>query len=190
MTMTAPELEILHKMLSKAQHYLEFGSGKSTEFAVSYDNIKTIDCIESDPNFLEDVIHQNELISSHIASGRVTTHPIDIGATGEWGFPVDESPQDIFTDYSMKVHGLDHQHDTILVDGRFRVACVLEILAKKYHPCNILIHDFWHRNEYHAVLNFLDVQASIDSMGVFTPRQNIDLQKLEEMRESYRFVTL
>ena len=185
--MTNNELDVLKNVLSNAKNYLEFGSGKSTELAITFENIETIDSIESDADFLKSVIHQNPEIAPHIESGRVRTHYVDIGKIKEWGIPEGTEKQENWPNYAKIIHSLELNHDTILVDGRFRISCVLEIVAKQYSPCVIVVHDFWLRNEYHGVLNFLNILVSADTMGVFVPRQNIDFQLLKKYQEKYLY---
>jgi hypothetical protein len=187
MTMTAAEIDLLKRVLSTAKNYLEFGSGKSTELAVTFNNIEIIDVIESDADFLKKAIHENPNIAPHIASGRVRAHHVDIGKTTEWGYPEGTEKKESWPNYAKIIHSLEHKHDAILVDGRFRISCILEIVAKKYNPCVIVVHDFWLRNGYHPVLNFLNVLGSADTMGVFVPRQYINLQLLKQCQEHFLF---
>jgi hypothetical protein len=49
----------------------------------------------------------------------------------------------------------------------------------------ILIHDFWNRNAYHVLLNFVDIEASVDTLGVFRKRTNCDHDHLLKLREKY-----
>ena len=118
--------------------------------------------------------------------GRLHLHLVDIGKTKAWGFPVDESRKESWKSYPEIVHQLDGDWDTVLIDGRFRVACVVNVLLRVDPRCRILIHDFWNRNSYHVVLNYLDVVRSVDTLGVFRKRPKCRENELETLRVRYQ----
>ncbi|WP_286931853.1 hypothetical protein [Leclercia sp. UBA5958] len=53
---------------------------------------------------------------------------VDIGPNKAWGYPIDDTHQEKFTDYSKTILQHDRAFDLILVDGRFRVACTLNAI--------------------------------------------------------------
>ena len=62
--------------------------------------------------------------------------------------------------------------DVALVDGRFRMACALELIRSAYVDCEhskVLIHDFWNRPYYHAiVMKWYTAIDRVDTLAVFT----------------------
>jgi hypothetical protein len=77
--------------------------------------------------------------------------------------------------------------DTILIDGRFRVACGLQCCIK--HPnATILMHDFTNRPEYHVLLNYMDIVKSVDTLVCVKVKLDNDKEKLLELYDTYKFI--
>ena len=76
-----------------------------------------------------------------------------------------------------------------MVDGRFRVACILKIILEfhKYSNFKVMVHDFWKRDEYHVVLKYLDIIDTVDTMGLFSIKKNVDLKLVEKDYHAYKF---
>ena len=79
--------------------------------------------------------------------------------------------------------------DPILIDGRFRVACVLQSILHCHENPNlqILVHDIWPRKQYYVVLEFLNEVHRVDTLGVFSIRDNISLKKVERLYHEYKY---
>jgi hypothetical protein len=182
--MTPDETILWKKALASANRYLEFGAGKSTVAATKFKNISHIDSVESHKEFAQHVEQVTEIQQAK-ANGRLKLHVIDIGETESWGYPKDFARQSHWRDYPEVVHRLDGPWDTVLIDGRFRVACAMNVLLCVNRETVILIHDFWNRNAYHVLLNFVDIEASVDTLGVFRKRTNCDHDHLLKLREKY-----
>lgn len=182
--MSKDEIALFEKHVRQAEAYFEFGSGGSTKLAAR--NNVAVYGVESD-KFWVDTLHKE--------TGELCkVEYVDIGPTKEWGYPVDDSHQDKFTDYSEAILKYDQPFDLILVDGRFRVACTLNAikhtLEKQSNTADtrIFIHDFWNRADYHAVLEFLETEDIVESAGVFRLKRNINKSALENMLKQYMFV--
>ncbi len=120
--------------------------------------------------------------------------PVDIGKTKEWGKPVDDSSKHLFPKYSSDVFiSIDPTKlDTVFIDGRFRVACVLQtilnVFSNKSNDTIILIHDFWNREQYHSVLHYLEIVEKVDTLGVFKIKDNVDLKKVQKDYDIYKYI--
>jgi hypothetical protein len=188
MEMSPREVKLLKSWLAKAHRYLEFGAGRSTERALAHPGICRIDSVESSAVFAREVLPANPVIQAGIAEGRLRIHHIDIGETGSMGYPVNKSRRESWPAYPESVHALDGPWDTVLVDGRFRLACIANVLLSESRDAVILVHDFWNRNQYHPILNHLDVLESGDRMGVFRARPRPDLSALRKLADEHRYV--
>jgi protein O-GlcNAc transferase len=175
--MSDNEIAVFEKYLNQSSNYLEYGSGGSTVLAHSK-NIKKITSIESDQKWVD--MLKNEL------SG-VDFYVIDIGKTGDWGRPLDDKCKDKYPNYSHAISNLKEIPDLILVDGRFRVACCLETLLRVDPKSKIVIHDFWNREAYHVVLPFLNVIDKVDTLGVFTKKEDVDETQIKQLLEKYKY---
>lgn len=183
--MSPEERDMFEKYLKKAKFYYEFGSGGSTKLATRH-GVEVFG-VESDKFWVE-TLHKE-------AGPLCKVDYVDIGPTKEWGYPVDETNNDKFPDYSEAIMRYENRFDVILIDGRFRVACTLNAIRHtlKHQSSKqktlIIIHDFWNRPNYHVVLRFLDVVDSAESLGVFKLKKKIDLKHLIEKLEEYKYVT-
>jgi hypothetical protein len=187
MTMTVAELNTLHSHINSATKFLEFGAGASTLYAASVPSIKQIDSVESSAEFVNERLKPNPVISDALSAGRLLFHIIDIGKTYRWGYPMSFCKKHLWPDYSLRIFGQKSEHDLVLIDGRFRVACTLNTILNTPEHCKILIHDFWNRPQYHIVLDFLETHAEVDTLGVFTKRPGIDPRQVKTLAEKYKY---
>lgn len=184
--MNKGELGVLKKYLNNAEYYLEFGSGGSTFTALTISNIKKIFSVESDLTWIQ-YLSSWKIIKNALNTSRLSFIHIDIGKTGAWGFPVDDTGIDNYYKYSGEVFK-DHPSyfDTILVDGRFRVACVLKSLLESKGNITILFHDYPEREHYHIIEKYLDIIEKQDRLVVFRPKTNLDYGELRQCYEEYK----
>jgi protein O-GlcNAc transferase len=174
--MSSSERSLFRKALEVAESYFEFGSGGSTVWAVNLGH--TVQGVESDQQWV------NALKRELGVKCQVET--VDIGPTGDWGYPTSSDHRKNFPKYSLAINNHSYPFDLILIDGRFRVACtitsILHILDNHSNPesSRIFIHDFWDRPAYHSVLNYLDVVDRTDTAGIFKIKNNISRSALEK----------
>lgn len=172
--MTDSEIEIFTKYLKKAINYLEYGSGGSTVYACKFSNLNKIKTIESDYKFSLEI--QNKC-------PRADINYINVGRTGKCGTPIDITKRYLWKKYS---NNYSSEFDLVLIDGRFRVACLLDIIIKKGDPI-ILFHDFNNRSEYHIIKEFCTIIESIDTLVVLKINDNIDMNKITRLYNFYSF---
>lgn len=187
MTMTAAELAMLHQQVGRATRYLEFGSGESTLFALSVSTIVRIDSVESSPEFVRDRLLSQLPVREAISTGRLRFHLVNIGPTVAWGRPADTRLRHLWPNYALSVFAQPHGHDVVLVDGRFRVACILSTLLNIPGHARIVVHDFWNRPWYHVVLEFLDVIERVDTLAVLAPKPGFNVPAVQSMLADYLY---
>ena len=181
--MSEAEKALFKKSLERAGRYFEFGSGGSTVWACQAG--LTVHGVESDAAWVDGLKQR--------LGEACQVHAEDIGPTKEWGFPVSDAARHRFPAYGEAIHHHDQAFDLILVDGRFRVACVLNAIrhtlnvADQPGETRLFIHDFWNRPHYHAVLEFLVEEESAETAGVFRIAEDIDPQRIAAVLEAYRF---
>src|SRR6202011_2502413 len=105
----------------------------------------------------------------------------NIGLTEEWGCPMFKRPTKrriakwgrYVTAPWEQLQNRGIEPDTILVDGRFRVACVLQSILNlgSASNCFILLDDYSDRSEYRAVEEFTDIHAVYGRMAVIVKKQ-------------------
>jgi hypothetical protein len=188
--------EYFRERISKSQVYLEYGSGGST--IVASKNTKQMFTVESDAAFLRAV--KKRLKSIAEPHSQVTLIFVNIGITEEWGIPIFKRPTKrraarwgrYVTAPWEKLRTRGIEPDTILVDGRFRVACVLQSILNlsSRSNCFILVDDYLDRPEYRAVEEFTDIHAVYGRMVVIVKKEKFDAegcrQRLVEYQRDWR----
>jgi len=185
--MTDAEVGVLRECLSKAASLVEFGSGGSTLLAVRSPSLRRIWSVESDPAWILRLRGHPEVAQAE-HDGRLRFIHADIGRTGDYGMPLESSAQARWPAYYQTVwtDPATAEADLVLVDGRFRVACALETLARCRPHTILLFHDFWNRTPYHPVLAFTDWLGSCDSLAILRRKAVIDPVNFESVRQLHR----
>jgi len=123
----------LYSLMSRATNYREFGSGASTALAATlFKNIKRIVSTESDGRVVSNLLARSD-IAPEAASGRLVLSHADIGRVNMWGVPTDSDKSAMWPAYS-SYNGSRSEFDppfwfdTVFVNGRFHVACLLKAL--------------------------------------------------------------
>ncbi|MBF7042289.1 glycosyltransferase family 2 protein [Campylobacter volucris] len=186
MCATKNEIKLFLTYVVKSKHYLEFGCGGST-FLTAYCSSANIYSVESDINFIN-FLSKNEIINNSLKNSRLKFFHINIGETTEWGYPSSLEYKNNFQLYSQKVFSIIDACliDLIFIDGRFRVACVLNSILNC--PKSIyMFHDFFNRKEkYDVVLEFLECIDKVDTLAVFKIKDNIDNGRVKKYYEKYK----
>lgn len=167
--LTLPEAEaaLLHAAYEKADVILEYGSGGSTVMASEMPG-KSVFSVESDKDWA--LMMRGYMAANQPASGtEVDIIWSDIGATKEWGHPVDHSEFQRYPRYALEVWGLPEfkQPDVVLVDGRFRQACALSAAFLSKKPVEVFFDDYVQRKHYHRVEEFLGSPKITGRMAQF-----------------------
>lgn len=158
LTMPAPEAAVIREAYAKADVILEFGSGGST--VVGAEAGKRVTSVESDKAWAQ---MMRDWFAANPPAGEVDIIWSDIGPTKEWGHPADDSGWKGFARYPLEVWDLpDFQHpDVVLVDGRFRMGCVLGAAFRITRPIPVYFDDYANRPRYHQIETFLGAPTEI-----------------------------
>lgn len=138
--MTNEEKELFRSLLNRksAQEYLEYGSGGSTVWACNNQNIKSVTSVEVDTSWIAAIKQQN-LITCPVFFNPGYAH-------GSYGSPTDNTEKEKWEAYSASIDGM---FDTVLVDGRFRVACAAHAYGLLKEDGLLIMHDYTEiRKEY------------------------------------------
>lgn len=166
--MSAAEITQLELQLAGRDSLLEFGCGGSTLIAAR--QVKRLVSVDSDSEWLAHV-------GTNLARAAIDFTPFhaDIGPTKEWGYPADTSRLADWPRYHVGVwRRLQGSPDAVLVDGRFRVACLLQSVIHCKPDCLLLFHDFFDRPHYHVALRHVEVLARVDTLAVMRAKPQVD----------------
>lgn len=162
-----PEAEVEHliRTYAAAKVILEYGSGGSTEIAAGLPG-KYIMSVESDRNWARGL---REKLSKSETLSHAVIHHVDIGATGPWGRPLDDRAWRNFHTYP---NGIWEQSwfrhpDVVLIDGRFRTACLATILLRAERPVLVLFDDYGVRPLYHDMEAVIRPAKMVGRMAEF-----------------------
>jgi len=182
--MSEAEISCYGSLLDHAREVVEFGSGGSTLYAVAH-GISRIVSVESDPAWIERLRKNAEIVLAE-KEGRLTLIHADVGPVAGYGEPADAAMSDKWPGYPLAPGNSCGRPDLLLVDGRFRVACIAQAVLHCKRTSLIVVHDFWKRPHYHEALNVLEWVSSAGSLGVFRPRQ-WSSRKADNLFRRYRF---
>jgi hypothetical protein len=190
--MSAPEVAFFLRNLKDCTSYFEFGCGGSTivaaAFGPSHMNITSVDSSEE---WITSV-KQDSNCKAKIATDQMKIDHIDIGPVGAWGHPtqaVQESKGAWYL-YSQAISMAGGKYDMVLVDGRFRVACVLNTFLSN-PSAQVLIHDFLqpeHHVHYKALLAVADVVQRVGTLVKLKKKSGITQMELMKMYAAYMHV--
>ena len=155
------ELKAFLYFMKKDNIYFEFGSGGGSTNIASFYKLKTYS-VELDIN-----IHQ-KLKDSNIQATYIT---VDLKAQ-KLGYPGQGTTLEDWKKY-IEAYKEEYNADIIFIDGRFRVACCLNIFSKIRNDSIVLIHDYENRKEYHIIERFYQKIQSWDRLSAFIKRKNI-----------------
>jgi len=149
LTFPKDEADFLIETYRDANVILEYGSGGSTVLAAKMEN-KYIISVESDRRW---AIKLQKYIDESTFSSRGIIYYSDIGPTGAWGRPLDETQWRKFCAYPTHVWAQPffRNPDVVLIDGRLRAACFVATCLRVHKPTRILFDDYTNRKAYHVV---------------------------------------
>lgn len=180
-SMRPREIALLTSLLRRTKHMVEFGAGGSTTLSLKL-GVSHLLSVESDEEWISRILADDAAARAH-EDGRLKLLRADIGPIGFLGGPGKGSDRSKWPSYSRTpwAHLDGHALDLILIDGRFRVACILDSLLRVDRRTALAVHDFWNRPAYHAVLPFLDEIDRCESLGVFRVKRELDRTAAEAL---------
>lgn len=163
MTFRQPVRDLVSRLYGSAETILEYGSGGSTVLAARLGC--RVFSVESDRDWARRLVDHVAPISS-----RVTLHWADIGPTGPWGVPMDETAFRKFPGYALSVWDRADfvEPDLVLIDGRFRCACLVAVMLRATRPVTVLFDDYAPRRYYHGVERLARKEETVSRMARFT----------------------
>lgn len=159
------EAALLRVEYERAAVILEYGSGGSTVLASEMAR-KVVFSVESDPKWQ---YRLQDWFAANPPAAQVHLHHGDIGPTKDWGQPQDDTQFRRWPAYPLSVWAReDFVHpDVVLIDGRFRAACLMAVAMQISRPVVVLFDDYRDREAYHSVAEVLGQPALTGRMARF-----------------------
>lgn len=163
LTFPARERDHVAAAYDKAQNILEYGSGGSTMLAALLG--KAVVSVESDRAWADRLTE-----ALHPVSAKAQVHHVDIGPTTDWGRPSDASGAARYHRYALSVWDRPDlgEPDLVLIDGRFRAACLAAVMLRAKRPTVVLFDDYVERKYYHGVEKLARKEEVVGRMARFT----------------------
>ena len=185
-----PGTLVFRDVLSRTCRYLEYGTGGSTLLA--WASADVVVAVESDARLLAAVRHA--LSKANRRPRLAELIHVDIGITRGWGAPLFTRPTPArvarWENYAEAPWNFLRQRaiepDTILIDGRFRVACALLSLLnlKDGSPCLMLIDDYGDRPHYRVVKDFADLVSAHGRLALFRKKAVFDAERCRQVLQA------
>lgn len=169
--MSDEELKGFLSFMNPKYTYFEFGCGGSTTVA-SYYGLKTYS-YESDKVWYEKIKNLNLNINLTL---------VDFGSQN-WGNPRQGTTVNDWKKY-VQAYKKEYNADIILIDGRFRVACAIDVYDKIKKDTIVLVHDYTVRPEYHIIEKYYNLIKTFGTLAVFLKKEKLVL-KDENTFENY-----
>lgn len=182
--MTPDETKLFVETVKPVKRYFEFGGGGSTAY-VATNTDATIYAVDSQKGWLDK-------ITKYVGPrDNITYKHVDIGPPKDpWGRPKDESKKHLWPNYSNALQDSGFKPDFVLVDGRFREACIFKTIIysadNNINP-KIILHDC-HRKDYHVTYKYLDKIKETRTLCVFEIKEDIDLKEINSLIPKYELL--
>jgi len=183
--MSEDEFGLFKSVLRCSERYLEFGCGGSTYVATSHvkDSVISVD------SSIEWLDHVRRACESAPAFNRLALVHVDVGPTTDWGHPSDPATRKRWPDYhhSIWTRPGSSDADLYMIDGRFRVACFMQILLHCRRDALVMIHDFAARSDYHVVREVAREIATAENLSIFRSRNDKNEAHIRQILATYEY---
>jgi hypothetical protein len=170
-------LKFFTNAISRSNCFLEYGCGGSTSYAANIAKVRNIISVDTSNIWIDNV---KKSLSNK--DTRLLISHCDLGEVGGWGQPINRDKSSDFWRYMVTPWQVANKHelipDTVLIDGRFRVASFLYSLISARIGTLIMFDDYLNRDKYFIVEKFLKLEEKHGRMGVFYVEHNFTLPEI------------
>lgn len=164
-------LNFFKNNIARSSCFLEYGCGGSTLYAANIAKVRNIISVDTSKEWIDNVYSSLSGVES-----RLLLQFCDLGPIREWGTPVNRDKSENFWQYMVAPWRVANEQrlipDTILIDGRFRVASFLYSLLSSRKGTLIMFDDYFDRPHYFVVEKFCGLHEKHGRMGVFLADNN------------------
>jgi hypothetical protein len=185
--LTSNDLKLFDKYLDNPSNsikkYFEFGSGNSTIYTANKLTVAKVYSVENDKQWHRRIINvHHKKIEIQYAN---TDSP-----NNSYGKPTKIDKRKFANYY--RGYKVSYNCNIIMIDGRFRVSCALDIFNKINENVIVLFDDFVNRtSKYDCVLKYFNVVEKGERMIVLCRKSTteIDRKELESDKVKYSTIT-
>lgn len=182
---TQGEQNLFQTVLLNTSNFQTFGVNAMTVQALSVKNIKNFQAIDCSRKWLYEFKQKPEVLLATAAGTLNVTH-VDIGDVTDFGLPLETDNQANWKRYSDI--GYEFRPtlwwDTVLIDGRFRIATFLKVLLKVYltgrqAETKLLFHDY--RPIFSVIEHFALIVYVQDTLAIFVVKPVLTLGDVQKV---------
>jgi hypothetical protein len=156
---------------NRGGRHLDWGTGTSSHFACGV--YAYVNAIDSQVKYCDVV--QSELTPEQSRCGKIGMNCVEVGKLADWGHPL-KNVTDVSFYFSQYVNAVDGfrnapYYDSVLVDGRFRVACAIKALRYLRRDSLLLVHDY--PRTYDPILKYVDQVTTWGTLALFAPKDGL-----------------
>jgi hypothetical protein len=166
--------KIFKSAVKDSKLYFEYGCGDSTKWVLNNTDSKIV-CTDSSIEWLNTIPNNSRVVKIYV----------NIGPLKDWGYPIDNSQIHNWPQYQKRIWEYPEKPDTVLIDGRFRVACFLTTLKYADKGTIILFDDYVNRDYYHIIEKYSKPITTYGRQAMFITKQNFDINELNNDLEIY-----
>jgi hypothetical protein len=166
--------------VSQAKIYAEYGVGQSTDWVYQNTSAKIL-AVDTSKQWIEKVIADK-------SGTRIDVQWVDLGALGDWGWPLTYKERDNFVQYVKSPWVRSATPDVVLIDGRFRVCCFFTSMLQAAPGTIIIFDDYIDRPHYHIVEELLAPFEFCGRQAIFSVPAEFDRQRSQALADRFLYV--
>jgi hypothetical protein len=184
MRLFSADSKMFRQIISEAKVYGEYGVGLSTIYSSENKNL-VIYSVDSSKDYVQYALDNVNKDNSNIDIDYVDIGPIQENGGG---VPLTYNKKNNFKVYREIIWSKPFKIDTVLIDGRFRVACFLTSLLYSEKGTKIIFDDYVTRPKYHIVEMFEEPIKSQGRQSLFIASNDYDKELLKTYIDKFEYV--
>lgn len=173
--------ETFQQLARACQVYGEYGVGASTIWVASNTEAKIVS-VDSSKHWIEQT-------SAKLPEGnRHRLLHVDLGELGDWGRPLTYARRSNFRAYVESLWKEGSSPDLVLIDGRFRISCLMHGLLNSLPGTVFVFDDYTERGRYHVVEEVLRPRDLAGRQAIFVNNGQFIRDAAARMRDDFIYV--
>ena len=170
--------------LKVTKTFIEYGSGGSTILAARM-NISFIISVESDEAWMRRVQRKFLQIKS---TSQINFIYANVGRVGPWGTPLEKIDGQLhYANTPWASITIDSSQILVLIDGRYRITCLLVALLRCPEGAHLLFDDYYDRESYQVVESILKPSLRVGRGAVFIKPNKVDEIAINSLIHSFKY---
>jgi len=184
MRLFSADSKMFRQIISETKVYGEYGVGLSTIYSSENKNL-VIYSVDTSKEYVQYALDNINKENSNIEIDYVDVGPVQEDGGG---VPLTYNKSKNFKVYREIIWSKSSKPDTVLIDGRFRVACFLTTLLHCEKGTKLIFDDYVTRSKYHIVEMFEKPIKSQGRQSLFVASNDYDKELLKKYINKFEYV--